>query len=65
VSYTTRTNFFDNLRLYAGVRNIFDDMGPFIPYAGDTSLSGAGNSDSYYGGLVGRFVFIGAEVIFD
>jgi outer membrane receptor protein involved in Fe transport len=65
VSYMMHTNFFDNLRLYAGVRNVFDDMGPFIPYGGDTSLSGAGNSDSYYGGLVGRFAFLGAEVSWD
>jgi hypothetical protein len=65
VSYTLRPDFADALRLYAGVRNVFDDMGPFLPTGGDTYESGPGNFDSKWDGGVGRFVFAGVEVTFD
>jgi outer membrane receptor protein involved in Fe transport len=64
-SYTMRTKWADMLRLYAGVRNIFNDKGPFIPTSGDTYASGPGNFDSPYGGGVGRFIFAGIEVGFE
>lgn len=49
------------LRLYGGVKNVFDDMGPFIPVSGDPYEGGVANFDSKYDGGVGRFVFLGAE----
>jgi len=64
-SYVMRTDWADSLRLYAGVRNMFNDKGPFIPTGGDTYASGPGNFDSPYGGGVGRFVFAGVEVGFE
>ena len=64
VSYTMRPDWAESLRLYAGVRNIFNDQGPFIPTGGDTYASGPGNFDSPYGGGVGRFVFAGIDTRF-
>ncbi|MDH3621183.1 MAG: TonB-dependent receptor, partial [Gammaproteobacteria bacterium] len=64
-SYSMQTESFGVLRLFAGVRNIFDDMGPFMPTGGDTFESGPGNFDSKYDGGVGQFWFLGAEVVFD
>ena len=64
-SYSVRTESLGTVRLYGGVRNVFDEMGPFMPRGGDTYESGPGNSDNKYGGLVGRFVYMGAEVTFD
>lgn len=58
---------FDNdteLRLFGGANNLFDNLGPFIPRSGDTVGGGAGNSDSEYGGGIGRFVYFGAEYKF-
>ena len=63
-SYTMEIDWADSLRIYAGVRNIFNDQGPFIPTGGDTYASGPGNFDSPYGGGVGRFVFAGVDVRF-
>jgi outer membrane receptor protein involved in Fe transport len=65
VSYAMRTRWTDNLRLFGGVKNIFDDKGPFIPRTGDNFERGIGNFDSKYGGGVGRFVYVGAEVRLD
>ncbi len=64
-SYTMRTDWADTLRLYAGVRNIFNDKGPFIPTGGDAYSGTTGNFESYYGGGVGRFIFAGIEVGFE
>ena len=64
-SYSMRTDSLGLLRLFAGARNIFDNMGPFIPTGGDTYESGPGNFDSKYDGGVGRFYFVGAEIQFD
>jgi hypothetical protein len=64
-SYTMRTKWADSLRLCAGVRNVFNDKGPFMPTSGDTYASGPGNFDSPCGGGVGRYVFAGAEVRFE
>jgi outer membrane receptor protein involved in Fe transport len=65
VSYTTETDWFDTMRLFAGVKNIADDKGPFIPRTGDNRERGIGNFDSKYGGGVGRFVYAGFELSFD
>jgi len=65
VSYSTQTESFGLLRLFGGVKNIFDDMGPFMPTGGDTYESGPGNFDSKYDGGVGQFWFLGVEVAFD
>jgi outer membrane receptor protein involved in Fe transport len=64
VSYTMQTEWAESLRLYAGIRNVFNDQGPFIPTGGDTFASGPGNFDSPYGGGVGRFVFAGIDTRF-
>jgi outer membrane receptor protein involved in Fe transport len=64
VSYMMQTNMFENLRLFAGVKNIFDDMGPFMPTGGDTYESGPGNFDSKYDGGIGQFWYLGAEMSF-
>ena len=65
VSYSTQTDSLGLLRLFGGVKNVFDDMGPFMPTGGDTYESGPGNFDSKYDGGVGQFWFLGFEVAFD
>lgn len=52
------------LRLFGGANNVFDNKGPFIPNTGDNAERGVGNFDSKYGGGVGRFVYVGAELSF-
>ena len=64
-SYSMQTESLGVLRFFAGVRNVFDDMGPFMPTGGDTFESGPGNFDSKYDGGVGRFAYVGAEMAFD
>jgi outer membrane receptor protein involved in Fe transport len=64
-SYSMQTNSLGNLRLFAGIKNIFDDMGPFMPTGGDTYESGPGNFDSKYDGGVGQFWYVGAELQFE
>ena len=49
------------LRFYGGVKNVFNDMGPFVPRTGDNYESGIGNFDSKFEGGIGRFVFLGLE----
>lgn len=53
------------LRLSGGVRNIFDDQGPFVPRNGDNFESGIGNFDSAFDGGIGRFLYVGAALRFD
>ncbi len=53
-----------DVRIYAGVRNVFDDKGPFIPNSGDVEASTRGNSSSFYDGSVGRFVYLGVDYSF-
>ena len=65
VSYSMQTDSFGNLRLFGGIKNIFDDMGPFMPTGGDTYESGPGNFDSKYDGGVGQFLYVGAEIQFE
>ena len=65
VSYSMQMESLEELRLFAGVKNIFDDMGPFMPTGGDTYESGPGNFDSKYDGGLGQFWYAGAEVRFD
>ena len=60
-----QTESIGTVRLFGGVRNVFDNLGPFIPRGGDTYEFGPGNSDNKYGGLVGRFWYLGAEVVFN
>ena len=49
------------LRFYGGVKNVFNDMGPFVPRTGDNYERGIGNFDSKFEGGIGRFVFLGLE----
>jgi outer membrane receptor protein involved in Fe transport len=65
VSYSMRMESVGDLRLFGGIKNIFDDMGPFMPTGGDTYESGPGNFDSKYDGGVGRFAYVGAEIQFE
>ncbi len=60
-SYTMNLKSESTLRLYGGVKNVFDDMGPFVPRTGDNYEHGIGNFDSKFEGGIGRFVFLGAE----
>ncbi len=64
LSYDIDLNGGNDLRLFGGVNNLFDDKGPFIPNTGDNIETGLGNFDSEYGGGVGRFVYVGAEFEF-
>ncbi|AZQ09364.1 TonB-dependent receptor plug domain-containing protein [Shewanella khirikhana] len=63
VSYTMDVAKQTELRLYGGVRNIFDNQGPWIPASGVYN-TGRGNYDSLYGGGVGRYAYLGAELKF-
>jgi outer membrane receptor protein involved in Fe transport len=65
VSFSTQTESFGTVRLFGGIKNIFDDMGPFMPTGGDTYESGPGNFDSKYDGGVGQFAYLGAEIRFE
>ncbi|SUI60636.1 TonB-dependent receptor plug domain-containing protein [Shewanella morhuae] len=64
VSYTMDINNSAQLRLYGGVRNIFDNQGPWVANTGDLVESGTGNYSSAYGGGVGRYGYLGAEMKF-
>ena len=46
---------------YGGVKNVFNDKGPFVPRTGDTYERGIGNFDSKFEGGIGRFIFLGVE----
>ncbi|MEM8683298.1 MAG: TonB-dependent receptor [Pseudomonadota bacterium] len=63
VAYDTEIRDGTELRLSAGVRNIFDDD-PFVPRTGDNDENGIGNYDSKFNGGIGRFYFVGAELRF-
>jgi iron complex outermembrane receptor protein len=65
VSYLMQTESLGNLRVFGGVKNIFDDMGPFMPTSGDTDESGPGNFDSKYDGGLGQFAYVGFEMQFE
>jgi len=64
LSYQWELDSGSDLRAFGGVRNIFDQKGPFIPRTGDTYERGIGNFDSKWGGGIGRFVFAGVEMRF-
>ena len=52
-----------DLNIFGGVRNLFDhDI--FVPRTGDAYEGGIGNFDSKFGGGIGRFIYLGAEVNF-
>jgi len=53
-----------SVNIYAGIRNMFD-KDPFVPRTGDNFEAGIGNYDSKFGGGIGRFLYLGAEVRFD
>lgn len=52
-----------NLNIFGGVKNMFD-KDPFVPRTGDAYEGGIGNYDSKFGGGIGRFYFVGAEMRF-
>jgi outer membrane receptor protein involved in Fe transport len=52
-----------DLNFFGGVRNMFD-KDPFVPRTGDAYEGGIGNYDSKFGGGVGRFFYVGAEMRF-
>ncbi len=62
-SYDTKVFNDADLRVSAGVRNIFD-KDPFIPRSGDNDENGIANYDSKYNGGRGRFYYLGAELRF-
>jgi outer membrane receptor protein involved in Fe transport len=61
ISYLMDLRNESTVRLYGGVKNVFNDMGPFIPVSGDPYEGGVANFDSKWDGGIGRFVFLGAE----
>lgn len=63
VAYDRELNNDADLRLSAGVRNLFD-KDPFVPRSGDNDENGIGNYDSKFNGGVGRFYYVGAELRF-
>jgi len=63
VSYDMELRGGTALNLFGGARNLFD-KDPFVPRTGDNSENGIGNYDSFFGGGIGRFYFLGAEMRF-
>ena len=57
VSYTFEMDNDDEIRVFGGVNNIFNNYGDFI-------IDGTGNYSSKYGGGEGRFVYLGAQFSF-
>jgi len=57
VSYTFEMNNDNEIRVFGGVNNIFNNYGDFI-------IDGTGNYSSKYGGGEGRFVYLGAQFDF-
>lgn len=57
VSYTFELDNDDEIRVFGGVNNIFNNYGDFI-------IDGTGNYSSKYGGAEGRFVYLGAQFNF-
>ena len=49
--------------LFESSSNMFNND-PFVPRTGDNYETGIGNYDSKFGGGVGRFYFVGAEMQF-
>ena len=64
VSYNMEFEDDSELRLYGGVRNVFNEVGPFIPYYGIVSETARGNASSEYDSGVGRYIYMGAEYQF-
>jgi len=64
LSYQWNLNSGSDLRAFGGVKNVFDDQGPFVPRTGDSYERGIGNFDSKFGGGIGRFWFAGVEMRF-
>ncbi|MGO2168227.1 MAG: TonB-dependent receptor domain-containing protein [Pseudoalteromonas sp.] len=56
-SYTMALTSQSDLRIFAGVNNIFDNRGAFYP-------GGRGNYYTEYGGGAGRYVYLGAQYSF-
>ena len=63
VSYDMELRGGQRLNLFGGARNLFDED-PFVPRTGDAYEGGIGNYDAYFGGGIGRFYFLGAEMQF-
>ncbi|CCQ10104.1 TonB-dependent receptor [Pseudoalteromonas luteoviolacea B = ATCC 29581] len=57
VNYDTSFANGTSLRVFGGINNLFDNVGPFTP-------GGRGNYYSGYGTGMGRFAYLGAEVKF-
>jgi len=56
-SYTFEMDDDIDFRLAGGIKNIFDDNGPFVPQS-------RGNFNSNYGGGVGRYYYVTARITF-
>lgn len=52
-----------DMDIYGGIRNLFNNKGPFVP-EGDVDTSSYGNFSSNYGGGIGRYVYVGAKLKF-
>ncbi|MFC3094414.1 TonB-dependent receptor [Alteromonas sediminis] len=63
-SYRMETQQDYDVKLYGGVRNVFNNLGPWVPNTGDNYETGRGNFESAYGGGIGRFAYAGVELRF-
>jgi outer membrane receptor protein involved in Fe transport len=64
VSYDMELNNGGTVNIFGGIRNLFDkDI--FVPRTGDAEEGGIANYDSKFGGGIGRYVYVGAEMRFD
>jgi len=64
VSYDMELKGGADVNLFGGVRNMFD-KDVFVPRTGDAYEGGIGNYDSKFGGGIGRFFYLGAEMRFE
>jgi len=64
VSYKHELSNDQEVNIFGGVNNIFDNNGPFLPYVGDVDSARRGNTHWTYGGLVGRYIYLGASYKF-
>jgi outer membrane receptor protein involved in Fe transport len=64
VSYKIELDNGYDIRLRGGANNIFNNLGPFLAASGDIESGERGNTNPNFGGLRGRFVFLGAELRF-
>lgn len=68
VNYDLDLKQIEDMDIYAGIRNLFDNQGPFVANSGTGDLGlvadGIGNYLSEYGRGTGRFAYVGVKMSF-